>query len=109
MLALILVMGGIITWLEHKERKRIMEELGLVKGAVYDVLTNDGKTSRNMTFHDLGRGNRSTNGTMNLYFFRPKRFDAQFGDDPVYRKITIKYRAIHKVVKIKDAPPETIH
>jgi hypothetical protein len=100
-----LLLGSLLAWLDYKERKRIMTELDLQKGAVYDVITNGGKTHRNITFIGLGHGNRSINGSMNLYFSR----SVKYREDTIDRDLTIKYGAVWKVVKVQGAPPDITH
>ena len=93
-LGFIFVIRGHCAWI--KRAQSVKDEFDLVEGQAYDVLQNGGRTTSNLTFIKIYRGNNSANGNINLLF--TKRASYQGGT--IEREVVIKYGSIWNVTKL---------
>lgn len=80
-------------YLSNKRLEEIVSELGLVQGEQYTVITNNGNRLLNLTYDRISYGNKSQNGSINIYFFR----DSKYRGIITQKEVMIKYGNIWQI------------
>lgn len=80
-------------YLSNKRLEEIVSELGLVQGEQYTVITNNGNRYLNLTYDRISYGNKSQNGSINIYFFR----DSKYRGIITQKEVMIKYGNIWQI------------
>jgi len=80
-------------YLSKKRLEKIISELGLVQGEKYTVITNNGNRLLNLTYDRIAYGNKSQNGSINIYFIR----DSKYRGIITKKEVMIKYGNIWQI------------
>lgn len=94
-IVLIIIVAIVSSRNAKKRLVEIEEELGLVIGNNYDIITNNGNKHLNLTYSHIAYGKQSQNGRINIYFTRPTSYRGSY----VQKEIMIKYGNIWKIAK----------
>lgn len=95
-IALIIVVAVWSNYLWEKKVRAIKQEFNLVEGGSYDILQNNGRMTKGLTFVEIYHGNSSINGNINLLFIK----HARYRDGTIEREVVIKYGSIWKTTKL---------
>jgi len=65
------VLIATVYWLWYRAKiKEVKTKLGLVENGIYEIVTNNGKTYKNLVFQEIYFGNKTFNGRISIRFIR---------------------------------------
>ena len=89
----LIAMCTLFVYLRKKRLNEIVAELGLIEGNTYDVIVNNGSKQLNLVYTSIGYGNKSQNGTINIYFNKTTKYRGSL----ITKQVMIKYGNIWKI------------